>query len=99
MSLREETLGIKLAEMSDGKRGIWVFYHEKPPDDVPEYDKIQIVYEQLNPKYRKELWIHEEEALILVSGLSKGIFEILTRQPIREAVMQQFKKHIDQTKR
>jgi len=79
-----ECAGKKLSEYSDGQRGIWVFFHEKPRYRIPGWDKIQIVYESLNPENRKEIWIHEEEALSLISGLSQGVVEIMTRKSLRK---------------
>jgi hypothetical protein len=77
----------QLSALSDGLNGMWVFFHEKTPPEVPPWDKIQIVFEKIgdNPQ-RREHWIHEEEALSLISGLAQGIVEIQTRKPIRRWV-------------
>jgi len=80
----------KLSEYSDGIEGVWVFFHKNPPKDVPSHDKIQIVFESIHPnESRQEHWLHEEEALSLVSGLSQAILQTVQRMPIRKGAFKE----------
>ena len=75
----------KLSEyVMDGDNGLFVYFHEEPPEDVPEWDKIRVL--MVRDGKGKEHWIHEEEALSLISGLAQGVVEIQTRKPIRDWV-------------
>jgi len=77
---------MKLSDyVMDSENGIVISFHSKPPQDVPEWDKIKILF--VRNGYGTEFWIHEEEALSIISGLSAGVVEIMKRKPIREDIL------------
>ena len=79
-----------LSNYGEKKDFVRVLFHEKPPEDVPEWDMIEI--RLFKGGEGKAHWIHEEEALTLISGLSQGVVEIMTRKPIRESVLRKQRK-------
>ena len=74
-----------LSHYGKGKDFVRVVFCGSPPADVPDWDKIGVILAKGDNI--REHWLHEEEALCLISGLSQGVIEIQTRKPIREDIL------------